>query len=127
MAAASSSLPPGINIVKAEKNKNKAAVAPSAASTWLAGVVEKTHSWTQGVSDFFKEDEDAKVKALTANVDIDKLVVAFRKFAGFNDELTREEYKLFAQDVELPSKMAESLWKLLDVDGDGTITAAEKK
>ena len=97
------------DLVKAEKNKNKAAVAPSAASTWLAGVVEKTHLWTQGVSDFFKEDEDAKVKALTANVDIDKLVVAFRKFAGFNDELTREEYKLFAQDVELPSKMAESL------------------
>ena len=70
-------------------------------------------------------DPDASAKEVAKVVDLDKLRVAFSRYAGPDEQMDRQEYIGFARSIKLPVSAADKLWAILDSNGDGRVTADE--
>jgi len=70
-------------------------------------------------------DEEKEMRDLSKAIDLDKLRTAFFKYAGPDERMDEEEFKLFTKKMKLSETVSESLWRNLDVDGNGIVDADE--
>jgi len=71
------------------------------------------------------EEEAADVRDLAKALDLDQLRVAFFKYAGPDERMDEEEFKLFTKKQKISESLSEMLWRNLDVDGNGIVDADE--
>lgn len=64
-------------------------------------------------------------KMLAKHVDLDRLRVAWIRYAGPDDRMDLDEYKRFVEAINLPASLVDPLFNALDANGDGAITKEE--
>ena len=96
---------------------------PSMRMSWRSGM--NNDMMVIGSGDFY--DPDVEMRDLSAALDLDKLRSAFVKYAGHNEEMDQEEFKIFARKLQMSDELAASLWRNFDADGSGFIDATEFK
>ena len=72
-----------------------------------------------------QEEEAAEVRDLSRNLDLDVLRVAFTKYAGADERMDEEEFKRFAKSLKMEDRIAEMLWRMFDMDGNGVVDSDE--
>ena len=71
------------------------------------------------------DDDEAEFRDLAKALDLDNLRKEFFKYAGPDERMDEEEFKLFTRKQKLSEAVSESLWRNLDVDGNGIVDADE--
>ena len=96
---------------------------PSMRMSWRSGM--NNDMMVIGSGDFY--DPDVEMRDLSEALDLDKLRQAFVKYAGHNEEMDEEEFKIFARKLQMNDRVAAMLWRNFDNDGNGLIDANEFK
>ena len=71
------------------------------------------------------EEEASEIHGLTQAVDLDALRVAFTKYAGADERMDEDEFKLFTKHMKMAPHLADNLWRMFDSDGNGIVDAEE--
>ena len=71
------------------------------------------------------EKADAKKKNIAQSVDVDNLGKNFNRFAGLDDDMTREEFEEFTKSENMTRATSAALWVMLDKDMSGTVSRDE--
>ena len=96
---------------------------------WMKAQWTRAQTFVQGTIDKIipPPDEEAMAVELAAQIDVDKVAKSFRKNAGFDDDMDKDEFAAFCEDVAIQPALAKTLWKLMDEDGSGSVTEEEFK
>lgn len=70
-------------------------------------------------------EQEEEIRDLSKALDLERLKVEFVKYAGPDEQMDEEEFKLFAKKMKMSERIQEMLWRMFDVDGNGIVDADE--
>ena len=81
----------------------------------------------QGMFSMFtsQEESEQEVRELAQNLDLDKLRVAFFRYAGPDEQMDRKEFGTFSKRLNLSEELGQRLWNILDADRNGYVDVEE--